>query len=160
MTERQLSPVGRIVGAFGIRGQVKVELLTDFEERFAPGSRLKADGDWLTVAEVMPHMGRLVVQFEEITNPEDAKERQWQVLKGYSERPELEDDEYMTADLLDMEVFEGDEKLGNVDDVLAMPAHDVLVVGEIMIPAVKAFVKRVDLERKRIEVKLIEGMRE
>ena len=48
--------------------------------------------------------------------------------------------------------------LGKVDQVLPYPAHDVLVVGKIMIPAVQEFVKEVDLEGKRIVVKLLEGM--
>ena len=74
--------------------------------------------------------------------------------------PELDEDEYFTEDLLDLEVFTtSGEKLGVVDDVLPYPAHDTLQVGEILIPVVKQFVKKIDLEEGRIEVELIPGMR-
>ena len=49
--------------------------------------------------------------------------------------------------------------LGTVDDVERYPAQDVLVVGDIRIPAVKNFVLAVDLEARTIIVRLIPGMR-
>ncbi|MGD0205957.1 MAG: hypothetical protein ABSB57_05965, partial [Dehalococcoidia bacterium] len=36
--------VGRILGPWGLRGDLKVEPLTDFPERFAPGGSLYVEG--------------------------------------------------------------------------------------------------------------------
>ena len=51
---------------------------------------------------------------------------------------------------------------GTVREVLKMPAHDVYVVGgkgnEILLPAVKEFILKIDLRTRTIKVRLIEGM--
>lgn len=74
-------------------------------------------------------------------------------------RPELEEDQFLTEDLLDLEVYTEDgQLLGTVDEVLNNPAHDILVVGELMIPVVKEFVLDVDLDEEKITVRLIPGM--
>lgn len=154
--------VGRIVGAHGLKGDVKVELLTDFAERLDVGRRLRLKGDWVTVENARVQGSRLLLRLEGVDDIDQAKALQWEYLEApEEERPELEEDEYATADLIGMEVVTIDgESLGPVSDILLMPAHDVIVVAGIMIPAVKEFVKDVDVEAKRITVKLIEGMRE
>jgi 16S rRNA processing protein RimM len=53
---------------------------------------------------------------------------------------------------------------GTVKDVMKLPAHDVYLVGdgahEFMIPAVKEFIVDLDVETRRLTVKLIDGMLE
>ena len=153
--------VGQIVGAFGLRGQVKVEPLTDFMERFEKGSKLLLKGDWITVVDSSVHKGRPLLKLSGVDSATAAEALQWQYLEANAEeRPELEEDEFFTEDLIGLAVFTDEgEKLGEVDDVLALPAQDVLKIGEIMIPVVKEFVKDVDLETGQITVHLIPGMR-
>ncbi|HVT13023.1 MAG TPA: ribosome maturation factor RimM [Fimbriimonadaceae bacterium] len=154
--------VGRIVGAHGLKGEVKVEALTDFVERLDAGRRLRLKGDWVTVEGARVQGNRLLLRLSGVEDIDQAKALQWEYLEAPAEeRPELEEDEYVTADLIGLEVVTTDgERLGKVDDVLLMPAHDVIVAAGIMIPAVKQFVKSVDLKEKRITVELIEGMRQ
>ena len=154
--------VGRIVGTHGLKGELKVQVLTDFIERLEVGRRLRLKGDWVTVEHVREHKGKLLLFLTGIDHINKAEALQWEYLESpENERPELDEDEYVTADLVGLDVFTvSGEALGPVKDVLLMPAHDVLLVGEIMIPAVKHFVKEVDLQGKRIVVELIEGMRE
>src|ERR1044072_7369141 len=153
--------VGRIVGTHGLKGEMKVQVLTDFVERMDVGRRLRMKGDWITVTGARIHKERLLLTLEGVKSIDDAEALLWEYLEAPSdERPDLDEDEYVTADLVGLDVFTTDgENLGKVADVLLMPAHDVLVVGAIMIPAVKQFVKSVDLGAKRITVELIEGMR-
>lgn len=154
--------VGRIVGVHGLKGEVKVEILTDFVERLDQGRRLRLQGNWVTVENARFQSGRLVLKLSGIEDVEAAKGLQWEFLEGPAdERPELEEDEYITADLIGLRVMTAEgEEIGKVDDVLLMPAHDVLVVGHMMIPAVKQFVKAVDLVKGQITVELIGGMRD
>jgi 16S rRNA processing protein RimM len=53
-------------------------------------------------------------------------------------------------------------EVGTVHDVLKMPANDVYVIetanGEVLIPAVRSIVKRVDPEARVIEIENIEGL--
>ncbi len=153
-------PVGKIVGAFGLKGEVKVEPLTDFLERMHKGSRLRLKGEWITVDGFRMQKGRPLLKLEGIDNANDAQALQWQVLESTAtERPDLEEDEFFTADLIGMHVktIEGLE-LGLVTDVLELPAHDVIQVGEIMIPAIKEFIKDVDIDNEVLTVQLIPGM--
>ncbi|RME64813.1 MAG: ribosome maturation factor RimM, partial [Caldilineae bacterium] len=58
--------VGRIINAHGLRGEVQVELHTDFPERFASGEHVLL-GESLTLTEIRtsrPHKGRMLVLFE------------------------------------------------------------------------------------------------
>ena len=155
-------PVGRIVGAFGLKGEVKVEPLTDFLERLHKGARLRLNEEWVTVESFRIHKGRPLLKLSGINDADAAQSHQWQELFSATQaKPELEEDEYMTEDLIGMKVVttEGRE-LGEVDDVLDMPAHDVLQIGELLIPAVKEFVTDIDLDAEVITVKLIPGMLE
>lgn len=156
------SRVGRIVGTHGLKGEVKVELLTDFVERLDTGSRLRLQGNWVTVEQARAQKDRLILKLSGVDDIDAAQALQWQYLESKSDaKPKLEEDEYVTADLIGLRVeTEAGEELGKVEEVLPMPAHDVLVVGGIMIPAVKEFVRLVDVEGGRIQVRLIEGMRE
>ena len=78
-------------------------------------------------------------------------------------RAKLPEGEYFVHDVLGLAVREeGGTDLGTVADVLRYPASDVYVVrgdrGEILIPAVKEFVRSVDLGARTMTVRLIEGM--
>jgi len=152
--------VGQIAGAFGIRGHVKVEPLTQFLDRLEVGRRLKLGDEWVTVEHFAMHKGRPLLKLSGVDTMSQAQALQWKYLEGPDERPTLEEDEFLTQDLVGLEVFTVDgEQLGVVDDVMAMPAHDVLQVGEILIPAVKEFVTEIDLDKGRVTVQLIPGMR-
>jgi 16S rRNA processing protein RimM len=160
MPDSPLVQVGQIVGAFGIRGQVKVAPLTRFVERLEKGRKLKLGEDWVTVESFAIHKGRPLLKLSGIETMSAAEKLQWQYLEGPDEKPQFEDDEFATEDLIGlMVVTVAGEKLGAVDDVLIMPAHDVLQVGEILIPVVKEFVKEIDLDAETITVQLIPGMR-
>src|SRR5512139_3623415 len=58
--------VGRIVGAHGVRGEVKVVLLTDYPERFRPGARLFLELETgvapVEIASARPHKGMMLVK--------------------------------------------------------------------------------------------------
>lgn len=153
-------PVGRIMGAHGIRGQVKVEVLTDFLERLEPGSRLKLDDAWIEVEKSHWHQDRLLLKLSGIDSRSDAESAYHKLLLAQKEAElDLDKDEYISQDLIGMVVkTTSGAELGTVDDVLLLPAHDVLQVGKILIPFVKQFVKDVDTRARVIAVELIDGM--
>ena len=80
-------------------------------------------------------------------------------------RAKLSKGQYFVHDVLGLAVREeGGGDLGTVADILRYPASDIYVVrgdrGEILIPAVKEFVRSVDLGTRTMTVRLIEGMTE
>lgn len=153
--------VGRIVGAFGIRGQVKVEPLTDFIERFAKGARLRIADQWYEVETFALHKGRPLIKLAGINTANDAEALQWAYIEAIGDiDPDLQEDEFLVSDLVGLRVFTDDgDDLGLIDEVLTNPAHDILSVGPILIPLVKEFVLDIDLETEIVKVHLIPGMR-
>lgn len=152
--------IGQIVGVWGLKGHVKVEPLTNIHSRFDKGGRLRLGDEWVEIQDCVWQKDRPYLKLSGVDTPEQAGLLKWQYLEAKDEKPKLERGEYLTADLIGMQVeTEDGQILGTVGDVLAMPAHDILVVGEIMIPARKEFVLDVDLEGGMILVRLIEGMR-
>lgn len=152
--------IGRIVGAFGLKGELKVDPLTDFLDRFQKDSRLRLNGDWVTVESVRMHKGRPLVKLSGIDDATAAEKLQWAYLEGEEQELELEEDEFLADDLVGLKVFSiTGELIGEVDEVLAYPAQDILKVGDIMIPMVQQFIKEIDLEQEKITVELLPGMR-
>jgi len=152
--------IGQIVGAFGLKGEVKVDPLTDFWERFQKGTRLRLKDNWVTVESYREHKNRPMLKLSGVNDATAAEKLQWEYLEAIiADAPELDDDEYLTEDLIGMKVVttEGKE-LGEVDDVIGNPAHDILQIGEILIPVVKEFIKDIDLDKEVITVQLIPGM--
>jgi len=153
----------------GRRGEVAVELHSNVPDRFRVGLRLFAlaqDGNRreLQVEEFWPHKGDLVLKFAGIDSISDAETLvgcELQVPK--SERARLESGWNYVSDLIGCVVFDADRELGEIEDVqFGAGEAPLLIVGvgnkRCEIPYAEAYLKSVDLERKRIQMHLPEGM--
>lgn len=140
---------------------MKIESLTDFPERFDLGKKIYIKGDEHKIKWVAWHKTQARVKLDGFTRPEDVEALVGTLVQvPADDRPDLDEDEFYTQDLIGMKVISDDgEDLGELDEVLSLPAHDVLIVGEVMIPAIEEFVQVVDFDEGIITVKLIPGMR-
>lgn len=146
--------VGRIGRPHGLRGEVAVQVCTDFpEQRFAVGAALRGNtGRTLTVETVRPHRGALLVRFAGIADRDAAAELCGRILHvDAAELPDLDDpDEFYDHQLEGLAAVGLDgAALGTVREVLHAPASDLLVLdtdrGEVLVPFVRAIVPEVDL---------------
>jgi 16S rRNA processing protein RimM len=172
-----LIAIGRIVKAFGVRGDVIVQPMTDDPDRFTGGSRVFLGKAAHAVAGTGADLTETTIEFAQqdgrgvrlhlaAVPDRTAAEKsvRMYVLIPKMERRELEDGRYYVNDLIGLAVISTDgEHLGVLANVLRMPGHDVYVVrdngSEFMIPAVKEFIRAVDLDARTVTVSLIEGMR-
>ncbi|MGM0509237.1 MAG: ribosome maturation factor RimM [Fusobacteriota bacterium] len=110
------------------------------------------------------HKGQVIMRLSTIDDIDKAKK-----LNGYKVyiRKDLisnkDEEEYIMADLIGMDVVKkGGEKIGKIKDVIQNDFQTVYVVDnkgeEIMIPAVKKFIKELDFDKNKVTVDLIEGM--
>jgi 16S rRNA processing protein RimM len=159
--------VGRITRAHGVKGEVAVLVLSQVAERFQPGSRLFLDeGDTrpMTVTAARPHRQRLLVQFDQVGDRDAAEALQGSYLfVPASAAPSLPEGEFWTHDLIGCEVTtSGGRSLGHIREVIHTPANDVWSAegehGEVLIPALKDVVERVDVPGRRVVVREIEGL--
>jgi 16S rRNA processing protein RimM len=156
--------VGYILAPWGIRGEVKVEVVTDFPERFAPRKVVYLNARPLEIESCRPHKQHLVVKLATIDSIEDAEKLRGQALTiPSSELSRLPEGQYYTFQLIGLDVLttEG-QYLGQVTDIMATASNDVYIVegkrGEILIPAIEDVVKSIDLEKGKIIIEAIEGL--
>lgn len=163
--------LARVLKTQGRRGEVAVELYSDVPGRFAAGMRLFAvseDGGRreLSLADVWPHKGHLVLKFAGIDSISAAEELigcELQVPEG--ERAPLEQGWTYVRDLIGCVVFDGAREVGKVIDVQSGAGEAVLLIvqagkTELAVPFAEAYLREVDLAQKRIRMALPEGMLE
>lgn len=155
-----LVPIGQIVSTHGVKGGLKVLALTDFPSRFAVGEILFLKGQPRKILRSNIHEGQFRIQLEGITTMSMGEELKWEFLSVPSGSvPKMAKNEFMVQDLLGMTVTATTgEVIGTVTNIQSLPAQDVLVLGKIMIPFVKEFVKSIDTATKNITVELIPGL--
>ena len=163
--------VGDIVSTHGIRGEVKVNIVTDDLSRFDVGNNLYVLKDnvyqKITVSSFRLHKNRALITFNNIKDIID--------VVGYlklslyidkDEVPELEEGMYYYDDLIGLDVIDvnnDNNKVGQVIDVVEVPQGCILRIKktngkQALVPYVEEFIKKVDLENKTIEIASIEGL--
>jgi 16S rRNA processing protein RimM len=156
--------IGRVSSAHGVRGEIKVQPLTDFPERFDAGESFWLDGQQYVIKTSRWQKNVVVIKVDGIDD-RDAVE----ALRGHElQTPEpeaLPQDAgvYYQHDIIGLRVEGMDgEALGKVADVLSTGANDVFVVrgprGEILLPAVEDVVRQVDIANGRMVVELLPGL--
>ena len=151
--------VGRILAPFGLKGELKVQSLTENPTRFAPGSRLFAGQQPVTVARARSAQGYVYLTFKGYADRTNA-ERLGQLILQVPEAdlPPLPAGEYYRFQLVGLAVLtrEG-EALGTLAEVIETGANDVYrVVGpdgaETLLPALDDVIVEVDLDGRRMVV--------
>ena len=120
----------------------------------------------LKIEELWPHKGALVLKFAGVDSISDAEALvgcELQVPR--QQRAQLESGWIYVSDLAGCMVFDSDREIGEVEDVQFGAGEAPLLVvkagsKEFEIPFAEAYLKRVDVAGKRIEMQLPEGMLE
>jgi 16S rRNA processing protein RimM len=163
--KRKKVAVGAINGIWGVRGHVKVTLLTSNPDRFKPGVTLLLQGIPRKVLDVQFPRGFPVVLFRGFEDREAAESLVGELIEiPESELPALPEGEYYTHDLVGMAVETSDgEPLGTLVEVLRTGSNDVYVVRregakDVLVPAIKDAIVSVDVPGKRMVVEPLPGL--
>ena len=148
--------VGKLGKVRGLDGALKIILLTDFEGRFDDLKEIFVGGNLMRVEKVFKVGGENFIKFVGVDDREVAKTltNKFLTVDKKNAAP-LDDGEFYTFDIIGCEVFDADKKIGIVANVLKTGSNDVFqVVGEseILIPALKSVVKKIDIANKKIFV--------
>jgi 16S rRNA processing protein RimM len=167
-TDPELNPqtavtVGRITAAHGIRGEVKVEPLTDFPERFERGSRLWLDGTPFDVERGRWQGRNVILKLHGIDSRTQAEALARKQLQAPEAMQIQDENVYYLHDIIGLRVEDRSGKqLGQLADVFSTGANDVYVVrgeqGELLLPALDDVVLEVDAKAGRIVVEVPEGI--
>jgi 16S rRNA processing protein RimM len=170
--------LARIVRPQGRRGEVLADIFTDFPEHFTERKRLflrpptgatpetmreaKVESHWL-------HKGRVVMKLSQVDSIADAETlRGFEVVIPREERMPLDGDAVYMSDLIGVRVIDvsrgGAVDAGEIIDVEPEGAGPAMLVirtpagDESLIPFVRAYLKKIDLEGKRMEMELPLGL--
>jgi 16S rRNA processing protein RimM len=164
--------VGQIAGAHGLRGEIKVKVLTDSPQRFGQLDQVFLGRDdeepsARTLEGYRMHKSQALLQIEGCRDRAAA-----QALRGLLVQVPLEEaiplgeDEYFEHQILGLSVWTVEDVcLGTIEEIIYTGANEVYVVQdsapgqpEVLIPAISDVVLDIDLDAGRLTVSLLEGL--
>ena len=161
--------VGVLRRPHGVRGDLLLDVQTDFPERLKPGTTIYL-GDAKKAFKITrrrPHNEGMILGLEGIVTAEQAARYRTQLVYVPAEdRPPLPEGEYYHHQVLGLKVVdETGRLLGVVTEIIQTGANDVYVVSsqtpaarEILIPAIKQVLEEVNLETGTMRVRLLPGL--
>ena len=156
----QFLEAGEIVTTHGVRGEVKVLPWSDGPDFLMDFQRVLIGTKEYTVEQCRVQKTCNLLKLSGVDTMEQAQLLRGKTVKIY--REDAPSNLIFAAELIGMRVYNGEDSIGEIVEVLDYPGNKVYVVqGQYtyMIPAVKQFVLSTDLEENRMQVHLIEGMR-
>ena len=164
--------VAKIIGAHGLNGRLKLDVITDVIERFAPGNRLfikigsqykpfistqfgdKSKSPLLKLEEINDRDAALSLKGSEIFITISEAEKTREI---------LETDSFYYYDLIGCSVYLNDKSFGKVADIMEAGGNKILVLNnnegkEFLIPFNKEMVDTTHVFDGRIDISPIEGL--
>jgi len=187
MSDDTFVTIARVVKTQGRKGEVAATLLTDFPERFSTRRRLFALGDAgqrrlgspaqrhelqlpaqrreLQLEDHWFHKEMVGLKFAGVDSISDAEALVGcEIQVPRSERAELGANEFYVSDLTGCVVTDSGREIGRVKDVQFGSGEAPLLViegeKELLVPFAAAYIEKIDLERRQVNMKLPEGMLE
>ena len=161
--------IGKIVNTRGIRGEMKIKPLTDFQEdRYKIGNTVYIlfEGTYIPFV-IKKYNSHKNLDFVILKDNEDInlieKYKGSDIYVDSDSEITLYEDEYHLSELVDIDVFQSNLNIGRVVDVLEYPQGDYLVIekhnGERKsIPFRDEFILEIDIENKTIKIIDMEGL--
>ncbi|HEX2033244.1 MAG TPA: ribosome maturation factor RimM [Chloroflexota bacterium] len=160
--------VGRVLGTYGSHGELRVQPLGRFPQRFRELRRVYVGESFAPAAVIQrrPHGQGLILRLDTVQSRDAARALYGQYLYvPEAEAVDLPEGEYFVHQIVGLEVRTAEgEVLGRVAEVLETGSNDVYVVqgprGEVLLPATKEVIKAVDVPGGTMLVELLPGLLE
>ena len=163
--------MGEILRPHGVRGELRMRLLTDFPEHLATLKSVyigrSADDSNLTEVELQKvryHKAYALLTIDGYRSRDQADRlRGKMVFIAMKDAIPLNPGEYYISQLVGMSVRDGERTIGVVKEVLQTGANDVYVVqsevhGDVLLPAHQGTILSIDFENEVITMVLPDGL--
>jgi len=159
----EIFEIGKIVNVHGIKGEVKIYPYTDNVELFSNLQYLIFNNKQNKIKTTRIHKNMALVLFENINNRNEAEKLiNIPVFINRKDATPLKEGAHYIQDLIGCIIYENNNILGEMVDIIKTGSNDVYVVktekNDILIPALKSVVKKIDIDNKKIDVILPEGL--
>lgn len=157
--------IGKLQRTHGVKGEILMEVLTDFPERVTVGNLvyIGAQHTEYTVASVRSTNDKILISFDGLSDCDQVSILRNQLVYIKTEDANtLPEGEYYHHEIMGMQVFdEGDNLIGTITEILVTGANDVYVIAsvsgeEILLPAIKSVVISIDRQLKKMIVRMPE----
>jgi len=159
--------IGYLRRSHGVRGEIIMDLHTDFPQRIKSGRKVLVGEKYqpLTFDTVRSHNDGLLVSFRGIDTSEEVSKlrNQWVYVKA-SEVPPLPVGKHYQYEMIDLDVVdENGTPLGKLVEILETGANDVYVVRddagkEILLPVIPSVILDLNMDSRILKVHLLEGL--
>lgn len=152
--------IGKLVNTHGLKGEIKI--ISDFKYKndvFKKDNEIIIDSNIYKINSYRHHKVFDMLTLSNINDIETAEK-----LKGlnvYINKDNYKFNGYLDSDLIGLDVYDNGKYKGKIMDILKTNNSDLLVIDGIkrhMVPDIPEFIKNVDLDKKQIEIKYIEGL--
>jgi len=159
--------VGYLRRAHGVKGDLIMEVLTDFPERLRPATNVLVGKDHqpVTIESVRKYHEGLLVKFVGFNTPEAVSHfRNRLVYVTAADRPKLPEGQFYHHELIGFDVVDEKEVcIGNLNEIVQTGANDVYVVkrrdgNELLLPVIASVVLDINVDRRLIRVHLMDGL--
>jgi len=169
MTEdiQQYLVVGEILKPWGFRGEVKIKVITDYPNRLIKhktvyiGEKARP----LQVESAHLHSGYVLMKFAGFDSDTSVAKLRGEIVKiAAEEAAPLKKNQFYHHQIIGLAVVtKNGEPVGTLAEILETGANDVYLVRtpegkEVLLPAIKSVIKKIDLPAKTITVDLIPGL--
>lgn len=156
--------VGKIINVHGLRGTLKVQPWTDYPEKFEEIERVYVDETQFIIENVSYHKQSVLLKLSEIDFVDQAEKMRNKIITAKREDlGPLPEGVYYIVDLIGCTVFENDVEIGVLADVINNGGVDLYEIKRkgmkpLYFPAAKENLVSVDVDAKKIQVKIPEGL--
>lgn len=159
----ELLQAGKIVNTHAIRGDVRIYPYCDSAEFICEIKTLYIDNTAYKVTAARPHKGQALVHFKGIDRIEDAEPLVGKLVYFNKNDVRLDEKQFFIDDIIGMTVEDIDtgEIYGTVSNVFPTGANDVFEIkGErtLLVPKIDDVVIEINLEKRRILIRPLEGL--
>ena len=165
-----IEPAYVLIGKFqrtnGVRGEINMPYYL-FSELIRRGKIIYVGSEYQARKVIATRWKNnlMLLKLEGYDNLESARELTGKdVFAAVKDLPSLPEGRYYHHQLVGLTVWEGEEKLGVLAAIMETGANEVYIIDqpdgkELLIPAIPEVIQKVDLDQKRLEVRLLEGLR-
>lgn len=160
--------IGHIDNTHGLRGELKVRSYTEDKKRYEKLKSIliliKSEYKEFFIEQVRYQKDIILLKLKNVDSIEEAEK-----LKGlyiYIKREDarsLEEGEHFIADLIGLDVYYKNEKIGVLDDIFSAGSKDVYVIkrkgkNDLLLPGIDDCIKQIDYENSQIIVDIPKGL--
>lgn len=149
--------IGKIVNTHGLKGEMRFTPWCDGIEFLKNVKKVFINDLVFELVSVRPSKNVFIIKLKGVDNINDTDSFINKVVYAKREDlPELPENTFYIKDLIGLKVYNGEDFVGEINDVFSTPANDVYVVKrsegkDILIPAIKQIIKNISIGQGRVD---------